>query len=121
WQSFASGQQDAALQQMRTAADRQDAGEKSAVSPGPLAPARELLAEMLMAAGRPVDAWREYEAVLQREPGRLRSMAGAATAALAAGDAEAARRHASAALAMCAAADRPGRPIFEELRALARR
>lgn len=121
WQSFASGQEDAALQQMRTAADRQDAGEKSAVSPGPLAPARELLAEMLMAAGRPVDAWREYEAVLQREPGRLRSMAGAATAALAAGDAEAARRHASAALAMCAAADRPGRPIFEELRALARR
>lgn len=119
WQQFASGQTEAALTKMRAAADRQDAGDKSAISPGPLAPSRELLAEMLLEAERPADALREFEAVLRREPGRLRSMAGAADAARAVGDAAAARRHANAALTMCAKADRPGRPMFAALQALA--
>lgn len=118
WQLFATGQRDEAIDRLRAAADRQDAGDKSAISPGPLAPARELLAEMLLDAGRPVDALREFEAVLRREPGRLRSMAGAAMAAKAAGDPARARRHAGAALEMCAHADRPGRPMLDALRAL---
>lgn len=119
WQLFATGKHDAALTRLRAAAERQDAGDKSAISPGPLAPARELLAEMLLDAGRPADALREFEAVLRREPGRLRSMAGAATAAKAAGDAAVAQRHATAALEMCAKADRPGRPMLDALRPLA--
>jgi tetratricopeptide (TPR) repeat protein len=118
WQLFATGQRDAALTRMRAAAEQQDAGDKSAISPGPLAPARELLAEMLLEAGRPADALREFEAVLRREPGRLRSMAGAAMAAKAAGDSAIARRHAGAALEMCANADRPGRPMLDALRTL---
>lgn len=119
WQMFAAGTRDAALTRMRAAADRQDGGDKSAISPGPLAPARELLAEMLLEAGQPSDAQREFEAVLRREPGRLRSMAGAAMAAKAVGDMAAARRHATAALEMCTKADRPGRPMLTALRELA--
>lgn len=119
WLAFAKGDHATALERMRAAADRQDASDKSAISPGPLAPARELLAEMLMDARRPADALREYEAVLQREPGRLRSMAGAAAAAHSAGDPATARRHAAAALAMCAKADQPARPMLEALRPLA--
>ena len=38
---------------MRAAADREDATEKNAVTPGPLAPARELLGDMLLDNGEP--------------------------------------------------------------------
>ena len=40
----------------------EDATEKSAVSPGPLAPARELLGEMLLEMKRPKEALTELEA-----------------------------------------------------------
>ena len=43
---------------MREAATREDATEKSAVTPGPLAPARELLGDMLMELKRPAEAQR---------------------------------------------------------------
>ena len=51
WVAFAEGRRDEALDAMRVAADSEDATDKSAVSPGPLAPARELLGEMLLEAG----------------------------------------------------------------------
>jgi len=119
WLLFAKGDRDAAFARLRKAADLQDAGEKSAISPGPLAPARELLGEMLLEADRPADALREFTTVLEREPGRLRSMAGAAFAARAAGDAAAATQHATAALEMCAKADRPGRALLKDLHQIA--
>jgi len=40
------------------------------VTPGPLAPARELLGDMLMALNRPAEAGAEYRATLQKEPNR---------------------------------------------------
>jgi hypothetical protein len=55
---------------MREAVRREDATDKSAVSPGPLAPARELLGDMLVALGRTEEARAEYRATLTREPGR---------------------------------------------------
>jgi hypothetical protein len=61
---------------MREAARREDASEKSAVSPGPLAPARELLGDMLMELRRPAEANEEYRAVLIREPLRKHAMNG---------------------------------------------
>jgi hypothetical protein len=74
---FAGGRKTEALTQMREAAAREDATEKSAVSPGPLAPARELLADMLVDLGRPGDAKVEYRATLEREPNRRHSLRGA--------------------------------------------
>ena len=76
WLARAEKRNDAALTLMSQAAQREDATEKSAVTPGPLAPARELLGDLLMEMGRPADALREYRAVLQKEPGRRRAIAG---------------------------------------------
>jgi Tfp pilus assembly protein PilF len=89
--AFKSGAPDAGLQALKQAADREDASEKSAVTPGPLLPARELLATTLLEHGDAAAALREFEAVLRKEPNRLRAMAGAAIAAERSGDAQKAR------------------------------
>ena len=94
WAAFARGERELALEEMRAAADQEDASEKHIVTPGRLLPARELLGDMLFEAGRPVDALREYETSQVREPHRLRGYAGAALAAEQAGDtAKAVRYH----------------------------
>ena len=71
---------------LKAAAMREDATEKHVVTPGPLVPARELLAEMLLAQNKFADALREYEAVMAKEPNRYRTLAGAMAAAQGAGD-----------------------------------
>jgi hypothetical protein len=86
WLDFAEGRREQAISRMREAAERERATEKAAVTPGPLAPARELLGDMLLAAGRPAESLAEYRASLEREPNRYRSLRGAARAAAAAGD-----------------------------------
>jgi hypothetical protein len=78
WVELAEHRESEALARMREAAGREDATEKSAVSPGPLAPARELLGDMLMALNQPVEASAEYRAVLQKEPNRRHSLRGIA-------------------------------------------
>ena len=70
WLDLAEHRQSDALAHMREAAAREDATEKSAVTPGPLAPARELLGDMLVEFGRPGEAVAEYREVLRREPNR---------------------------------------------------
>jgi tetratricopeptide (TPR) repeat protein len=75
-----------AYAKMAEAVARESATEKSAVTPGPLAPARELLGDMLMADRKPADALVEYRKALETEPNRYRSLYGAMTAASAAGD-----------------------------------
>jgi len=62
------------LMLMLEAAKREDATEKSAVTPGPLAPARELLGDMLMELNRPTEAKMEYRATLQKEPNRRHAL-----------------------------------------------
>ena len=91
WSAFARHDTDRALTLMREAADREDKIEKSIVTPGRLLPARELLADMLLEAGQPAAALREYEASQIRDPNRFRGYYGAARAAEAAGDHAAAR------------------------------
>ena len=71
---------------LKAAATREDATEKHVVTRGPLVPARELLAEMLLAQNKFTDALSEYEAVMVKEPNRYRTLAGAMTAAEGAGD-----------------------------------
>ena len=78
---------DACTDGLRKAAAREDATEKHVVTPGPIVPAREVLAEMLLTvAKKPADALKEYEAVLQKEPNRYRATTGAMYAARQSGD-----------------------------------
>jgi hypothetical protein len=117
WLDFARGRGEAALTTMREAAAREDATEKAAVTPGPLAPARELLGDMLMELKRPREALAEYRATLQREPNRFRTLYGAMRAASLAGDQAAATRYRAALRTLLAKADRPGRPELQGIRA----
>ena len=62
---------------LTAAADAEDLTDKSAVTPGPLAPARELLGFMLLEAGRAKDALVAFEAVTKKEPNRFLALYGA--------------------------------------------
>jgi hypothetical protein len=90
WLDLGDGRVDSALNRMREAVAREDATEKSAVTPGPLAPAREMLGDMLMELNRPKDALAEYRRTLSKEPNRYRSLTGGIRAARAAGDSKSA-------------------------------
>ena len=74
WLDLAEKRETEALARMREAATREEATEKSAVTPGPLAPARELLGDMLTLLNRPAEASAEYRTTLQREPNRRHAM-----------------------------------------------
>ena len=93
--AFTQGDKAGAITTMREAATLEDKTEKNAVTPGPLAPARELLAELLLANNQPAEAQKEFEATLTKEPNRLRSLTGATKAAEAAGNKAAAQAHQS--------------------------
>jgi hypothetical protein len=82
WLDLAEHRENDALMHMREAAAREDATEKSAVTPGPLAPARELLGDMLLALHRPAEASAEYRATLQKEPNRRHSLNGVSRSAV---------------------------------------
>jgi hypothetical protein len=116
WIAWAKGEHDAALALMAEAAEREDGTEKHVITPGPLAPAREQLAEMLLAADRPGEALEAYLAVQKVEPRRLRALYGAGRAAELAGDSAAAEQHYRAVLEVAAAADAP-RPELDAARA----
>jgi len=92
WQQFASGRQEEGLATLRGAAEREAGTDKHVITPGPLAPARELYAEALLEAGQSAAALAVFQALQQTEPRRFRAIAGAASAADAAGDRDEARR-----------------------------
>lgn len=116
WVAMAERKSDEALALMREAAGREDATEKNAVTPGPLAPARELLGDMLMDLGRPAEALVEYRATLTKEPNRFRAIYGAMRAASASGDNAGKAQYAAQLTELCANADRPGRAELTEIR-----
>jgi hypothetical protein len=111
WAALAEGKKEKALRQMKSAAELEDGTEKSAVTPGPLAPARELLGEMLLQANEPAQALEQFEATLKQEPGRLRALYGAAHAAQLSGSRDTSQRYFREVLKVCGRADKPG--IFE--------
>ncbi|HSJ05572.1 MAG TPA: hypothetical protein VK936_02645 [Longimicrobiales bacterium] len=90
WIAFARGDREEAVQLAAAAADLDESVEKSPVTPGPILPARELQADMLMEMGRHAEAAAAYAKTLKREPRRARSLYGAARAAELAGDRDAA-------------------------------
>jgi hypothetical protein len=116
WIADAEGRRAEALELMRKAAEIEAGTEKHALTPGPLAPAREQLAELLLAADRPADALKEYEAVQQVEPNRFRALAGAGRAAELAGDRALAKRYYGQVVELTASADAL-RPEIEVARA----
>jgi hypothetical protein len=83
---LAEGRRDDAMADMREAVTREDATEKSAVTPGPVVPAHELFGDMLMELQQPAGALVEYRRSLIKEPNRFRSLYGAMNASRAAGD-----------------------------------
>jgi tetratricopeptide (TPR) repeat protein len=86
WTLHAEGKYDDALAAMSAAADAEDKTEKSPVTPGPLAPARELYGAMLLDRGNAKEALAAFEATLKKEPNRFNAFAGAAKAADKLGD-----------------------------------
>jgi hypothetical protein len=115
WATMAEGKKEEALRQMESAATLEDGTDKSAITPGPLAPARELLGEMLLAANRPAAALAEFEATLKKEPGRFRTLYGAGKAAQLAGREDDSRRYFSELVKLCGHGDRPGRSELQEI------
>ena len=107
---LAEGQAEEALTLMRQAADREDRTEKNAVTPGPIAPAREQLGYMLLQSKQSADARAAFEATLKKEPNRFLALAGAADAAGRQGDSAARRRYAEQLLTVAARADGSSRP-----------
>jgi tetratricopeptide (TPR) repeat protein len=79
--AHAQAQDDEALRSMRAAAQMEDATEKSPVTPGPVLPARELLADLLMETKQPALAVAEFQTSLKSAPNRFHAIYGAAQAA----------------------------------------
>jgi len=118
WAMMAEGKKQEALREMESAAELEDGTEKSAVTPGPLAPARELLGELLLANHQPASALDQFETTLKKEPGRFRSLYGAGHAAQLANRPEASRQYFRELVKRCEHADTPGRTeLIEAMRA----
>ena len=77
WSAFAQGDVNGALARLRPVADRQAKAGKGEVE----LPAREMLAEMELLAGRTEEALQEYRASLASDPNRFNGLLGAAQAA----------------------------------------
>jgi hypothetical protein len=118
WILEAEGKRDEALAAMKAAVEAEARTDKHPITPGPLAPARELLGEMLLARGLAKEALAAFEETLKHEPNRFRTLYGAAKAAEKSGDAAKARRY-FAALAKVAEKADTVRPELAEARAAA--
>jgi tetratricopeptide (TPR) repeat protein len=93
WIAHAAGKKDDALKMIRSAAELEESMDKHAVTPGPLLPAREMLAQMLAVNQQPKEALAEYEAVLKVAPNRFNALYGAAVAAEASGQPQTAKNY----------------------------
>jgi tetratricopeptide (TPR) repeat protein len=114
WSALATGAKEAALRQMESAADMEDRTEKSAITPGPLSPARELMGEMLLVLNDPTRALEEFEATLKNEPGRFNALYGAAHAAQLKGMRDTSQKYFRELLRVCAHSDKPARSELKE-------
>jgi hypothetical protein len=122
WSALAADKKEEALRQMESAANLEDGTEKSAVTPGSLSPARELLGEMLLEMNEPAKALEQFAATLKSEPRRFRSLYGAAHAAQLIGSRDTSQEYFRELLRICAHPDKPARNELQEAeRALAQR
>jgi tetratricopeptide (TPR) repeat protein len=93
WIVEKTGTRNEAISKMRSAIELEESMDKSAVTPGAVTPAREMLAELLLLENKPQDSLSEYEAVLKVAPNRFNALFGAARAAEASGNLTVARRY----------------------------
>src|SRR5215212_9442664 len=105
WVLHAEGKFDEALRAMSAAADAEDKTEKHVITPGPMAPARELYGSMLLDRGMAKEALAAFEATKAKEPNRFQSYAGAAIAAEKLGDKAGARQNYQELVKLTATAD----------------
>ena len=105
WIALAEGDAGQALTLMREAVALEDETEKHPVTPGPFAPAHEMLGEKLLEQDQPDEALAEFEASQAIEPNRFRGWYLAGRAAELAGDAERARTYYDGLVALATEAD----------------
>jgi hypothetical protein len=115
WALYADGKYDDALDAMSAAVDAEDKTEKSPVTPGPLAPARELYGFMLLDRGMAKEALAAFEATMAKEPNRYNGYVGQAKATQALGDSAKAKAAYEKLIALAAGAD-PERPTLAAAR-----
>jgi tetratricopeptide (TPR) repeat protein len=92
WLAHVRGDEQQAASSLRAAVDQQDRLAKRPITPGPVIPAREQLADLLLETKQFTEALREYELVLNHSPGRRNALVGAARAAELSGDPAKAQR-----------------------------
>jgi tetratricopeptide (TPR) repeat protein len=86
WIGLKEGAREQALKFVRAAADGEDGSIKNVAMENRLYPFRELLGELLLEIGQPVEALKEFETALKQTPNRYRALLGMARAASGAGD-----------------------------------
>ena len=116
WMLWADGKKDEGIRTLTAAAALEDTTDKSAITPGPVAPAHELLGEMLLDANQPANALKEFEANLKKEPNRFRSVYGAGRAAELAGNRATAQKYYAQLVKICERGDRQARPELDHAR-----
>jgi tetratricopeptide (TPR) repeat protein len=116
WIAFAEKREADAMKLMHDAANSEDATDKAAISPGPLAPAREMLGEMLIDMKQAQHALVELEAVMKKEPNRFRTYYHAARAAAMIGDKAKAAEYYKQLVSMCPKGDATRKELAEAKR-----
>ena len=86
WLAYARSESQQAIASLRAAAGLEDQLAKRPITPGPVIPAREQLAGLLLETNQPAEALREYERVLKNSPGRRNALSCAVSAAERSGD-----------------------------------
>jgi tetratricopeptide (TPR) repeat protein len=119
WVMFAQGKKAEAIAAMREATTIEDSTEKSAVTPGPIAPARELLGYMLLENNQPKEALVEFDAVMKKEPNRFLAIYGAGKASEATKQPAKAKAYYKQLAEICADAG-PERPELQYARKMAK-
>jgi tetratricopeptide (TPR) repeat protein len=114
--AHAAGRGDEAVRILQAAAEREAQLPAPLGLPAPIKPAPELLGEVLIALGRPLEAVSFFEQALRRNPNRSLSVLGLARASAAAGNANAAQVHYRALLSNYDEAD-ADLPALREARA----
>ena len=105
WLAFNTKSEKTALDLMKQASEAEWSMQKHPVTPGELLPSRELYGDMLLELGHSKEALVQYEMTLERSPGRLNSVFGAAQAADLSGDKAKAKRYYEQVRALTAGAD----------------
>ncbi len=115
WLAHARGEGEASVTRMREAAELEVSTPKHPVTPAPTLPAHELLGDLLLERGEPAAALAAYTRALELYPRRFDGLLGAARAARATGEDDAARAYYRALLEVAVGSAR--QDALEEARA----